>query len=421
MATTSNFFRRHHRKLIAAVLFLIAAIIALWWWYAREQPRNVEKTVQVIVASAAGGETKTQERVITVPRGFSVPDRPLTEEELQAIEDEREVEVCGKGVVKQKNLQDFVQKDTAATDGMIAVSAELRRSANAMDRATGLSVAVQTACSIAQARASPGIRTSCDQDRVDVNATLTQLAQLASTTNDPAIYSLALRTCRWALYRPCEGLSASRWAEIDSGNLAAMMASIPLPKPYTGVELPPQPALDAVLRDATRVRADPFRLDRVIATEAFQSMNPTDQLLAVTVALVSLFDGDSDDGSARLIRYCSAESRDARRTEQCGRIADLKMQNSTSLLSAMIATGIGRSGAWSQDKLAAADTLRLQSQSLNAAEDYRLAFVFSCEGVPKYLQEFTQLANGGELSVTREKLKARGIAMIEPRDIAAMK
>jgi hypothetical protein len=421
MSTTPNFRQRHRRKIIAAALFLIAAIIALWWWHARDQPSFVQKKVKVQVANSKSGALTAEERTIKVPRTLSVPDRELTDEEFRTIEDEQEIEVCDKGVVQQKELSRYLIQDGAATDGMIAASAELRRSTDVIDQATGLAAAVLAACNEAEIFNFPELRRSCKNDRIDVNAALNELTQLANRTKDPSIYALALDTCTLHFYRRCEGLSDAALTEIDRGNLIPMIVSAPYVPLTNGVETAPQPGLDVALRDASRVTTYRFRLDRLLATQAFQALSPTYQAIAAAGVMRHSVEEDYNVEDRRLIRYCDAMPQEAWRREQCGRIADLRMRDATSVVAAKMAARFGEAGAWSAQKLAAAKALRAQLFVLDTEKDYRPINIWSCEGVQKSLKDMKQRAGASELDLYREKLKARGVVMIEPRDIAAMK
>jgi hypothetical protein len=431
MTTTPNFLIRHRRKIISAILLLVAAIIALWWWRAREQPRNVEKTVQVIVASAAGGETKTQERVITVPRGFSVPDRPLTEEELQAIEDEREVEVCGKGWMKQKDVTDFFDKDPGVREGMTAVSMELRRSADPMGRMTGISMAIRAACEQANRlalfpdEAMQRLRykpiTSCEDGRTPLSTLVSELTSIATATNDPGIYALAVRSCQQTGMN-CPAITVDRWVELDRGNVTAMLAAAPRSTSTTLNEPAPQSAMDTVLREATFVASRSFDGGRVMGTNAFQAMAPADQVMAAGTLMTYFGDDEfSTSGGLRLVRYCRAEPRDATRTAGCGRTADLwLLREKPSLLSIAWAKGMSANGDWSPEKFAVSDSLFKQYMQ-HFQQDVGPTPGISCDSAQKSTDYMRRMFADGELKIALEEMRKKGEVVMELKDLAAMK
>lgn len=57
-----------------------------------------------------------------------------------------------------------------------------------------------------------------DADAQRTSERLRRLTTMATSTQDPRVYALALRTCWGHAQLACEGLSARRWAEIDRDN-----------------------------------------------------------------------------------------------------------------------------------------------------------------------------------------------------------
>jgi hypothetical protein len=120
-------------------------------------------------------------------------------------------------------------------------------------------------------------------DEADAAERIRRLAAMASSTHDPRLYALALRSCWGRAKLTCQGLSARRWAELDpdnampwllmldeagrhddpSGVQEAMFHISQAPRLAEGNFAPLQPILDAASDDP-----DSLAAARALAIEA---------------------------------------------------------------------------------------------------------------------------------------------------------
>ncbi len=146
------------------------------------------------------------------------------------------VEVCGLGKVKLNEYGVPAQKldEEIIQARLVEIGGEFTQSKIEIERALGLYISARAQSSLAGLQASKDA--SCanlpgggcyDKAKPAVDAALiaaaAPLLDMARTTSDPAIYTSALRTCRWSTSEACKEISANRLLTIDPENMQSWL------------------------------------------------------------------------------------------------------------------------------------------------------------------------------------------------------
>ncbi|MBI5257868.1 MAG: hypothetical protein HY855_15290 [Burkholderiales bacterium] len=303
------------------------------------------------------------------------------------------VEVCGFGAVRlPSDDPNPLQRIPLAQRLAALEQAEARLGASALPAVRGAGLLIG-----ARARL-PGAR-----------AGVQQLARLAAGSQDPALYSLALRACRsWADAENgnCGLLSRAQWARLEPDNLQPWLAL----------------AAEAAARDDDEAEATAMRqaalarhsderagLLPALVAQGLAHAPPLPRALAHSLAR-SLQDGWTLTRSSHAEAWCSADAlADASRRPTCEAVAETLALHSTSLADVQSALMIGRHLGWPAERLRA---LAQEQQAIAMLADggadgspsaAMQGLDFSCERLARRESWSRQVGSRGELQVLRER------------------
>jgi hypothetical protein len=229
------------------------------------------------------------------------------------------------------------------------------------------------------------------------------VVQLAATTTDPRLYSLAYGLCHSAPPPPagCSGISLARWTEIDGGNGITWLALLGQAR-ARGDAAGVQAAMTG-LASATRIDLYFFSAAGAVASHAPQD----DGDLAPVADLAAEAMGRSAalvlPSFQPLIQVCRAQSGgDEELARACRSISDVMVAHSDNLLSRSIggALWFATTGdaSWR-------DAIRADYAAL-AAVASPVTGLSECHDMRKLLDRFQRFAAVGELEGLREQARS---------------
>ncbi len=313
---------------------LLPALPVLWWMLAGRQGEialpAAGASPPAPVASADVPVTPARE-----PRREALAEAPARFERSAAPAEGNSVEVCGYGAV-QLAVDDpnplqrvpLVLRHAALDQ----VEARLAAHPEAAVRAAGLLIGARGRVAGSRAR-------------------IQQLARLAVSTQDAAVYLLALRGCRTygeTDAGACALLSRAQWARLDPDNLHPWLELA-----AEAAARDDAPAEAEAMRQAAQARHSDARAGLLPALVA-QALGPPvpglQRALAASLAR-SLDDGWTLTSSLHADAYCAAEAlADGSRAAVCDAVARTLAEHSQSLADVASGAAIGRQLGWPTER-----------------------------------------------------------------------
>ena len=380
------------RPVAATVLVFAVLLIAAWLALAREDRAAIPESASLASASLAsplslssapGANASTAQRDVSLAA-------PEIDSEL--------VEVCGIGWVEPKDDGTALDlpalaKSAGIDDPVRAITAALRASSDGYERAVGI---------VLDGRAGPD---SAEPLRRE------QLAQQATSSEDPRVYALAYGVCGSARsVGNCALLSAAQWARLDQGN--------GFPWLFMLGDAAARGDREAVDEALYRIGSSPQVADHVmsIVGPVLSRAGTSDRELMAAHLLATEAVGisaalASPDRLSLLEDVCGASAlADSNRRQLCDAAAEAMAERSDSLRIAAVGSSVGRNLGWSSDRVLAAQILRIAQTELSAPNPGTPgpAAATGCERIREDMARLERVAQVGEVQNARDWMAANG-------------
>ena len=242
------------------------------------------------------------------------------------------------------------------------------------------------------------------------------LAKMASTSNDPFIYALAMDACRpfarsLADAPSCGLISSPQWARIDSNNVI----------PWLHVAAQATARADAAAADEALYRASVATTSRLYGNEIVRVV--IDELPAgasaflraqvVEPAVVEAATWALPEYQT-VTRYCAERTLvDSNRWQTCTAIAEGFVSHPSSLLEFGLGVRLAERMAWPVEKVS---SLREEYESFHAVTrsgGSTEAPPWSCRAYDEIGRRWREIADKGEVGAARDRLAASGLTRAE--------
>jgi hypothetical protein len=222
---------------------------------------------------------------------------------------------------------------------------------------------------------------------------VTELAAMASTSEDPAVYAQAIQACARLPSQnqpPACGttISLEQWARLEPGNMLPWLRLVG--------ERTQSAATEALFRASLGAFVEDYQGLAAIELSRF-AQSDIDQLLALQLSTKVLINWALPEYGA-LIKMCStATVADANRRQVCDRTANILVSSADNVLAAVIGLKMGEALGWDRQSV---EERRKEAQSLNAIlygdqPDETVAH-FDCNQVKGKLRQIIEIAHKGE-------------------------
>lgn len=400
-------------RLAASAIFLVLLSTWVAWWLHDELPAIAQPATQTSAQHpAAPLEPEPDARPPVQPVGPApgVVSRP------------GEVEVCGLGYLAATTRLDQLapksraQYDQTSTDlierlqrsGSVrarAASLLLRVIVTLEDERTASADAVYAACragsnaNIKHEQGSPcNLAQVADERLTDryiekVVPYVTELAVVASTSDDPAVYAQATQACARLPSQnqpPACGttISLEQWSRLEPGNMLPWLRLVGERTHSAATEALYRASLAAFVEDYQGLVA--IELGRVAQSDI-------EQLLALQLSTKVLIHW-ALPSYAPLVKLCAADSvKDANRRQVCDRTAHILVSSADNVLAAMVGLKMGEALGWDRHSV---EERRKEAQSLNAIlygeQPDETVAPLDCNRVQGKLRQIIEIAHKGE-------------------------
>lgn len=310
-----------------------------------------------------------------------------------------EVEVCGVGIVS-------VSREDPSGAGAIPLRARARAQVDLLELGERAGDPRVRAAALTVASRLGGDVVDGQPMRRDADAALQRLARLAASSKDPAVYAMAVDSCR-ALTADrrrggdCKAVSGWQWARIDRNNAV----------PWLSLAALAQSRRDAKSEDTAMKRAaEAKRVEWHMATLADRLLEalPPDTPAASRAVLSheARTVGFHLGGLSAPGRYCTEKSlRNRDRRQTCERIARLMLDRGTGLHDVATAWRVGEHVGWPTARVTA---LRDESDRLDRlvlAEQRGTYGPLSCGALERQREWASRVKAMGEVAAARDLVR----------------
>ncbi len=403
---------RKRQNFATAVVVLIAAGLAAWWLQ-EEAPSNSapESSRSIAPPPPSADRPLAAKAVLQATRVAPATDTK-----------KGEVEVCGLGPLPATTrLDQLAAKSRTQMDQTgTALIERLQHSGSARARAASLllrvivtledermasSLAVYEACRAgSNANIKHGQGSPCNlaqvaeerlTDRYVEKATpyVTELAVVASTSDDPAVYAQAIQACAHlpAQRQPpacSSAISLEQWARLEPGNMLPWLRLVGERAQSAATEALYRASLGTFVEDYQGLAA--IELDRAARSDI-------EQLLALQLSTKVLINW-ALPSYAPLIKMCSSDAvKDANRRQVCDRNANILVSSADNILAAVVGLKIGEALGWERQSV---EERRKEMQSLNGIlygdQPEETVVHLDCNQVQGKLRQIIEIAHKGE-------------------------
>jgi len=244
----------------------------------------------------------------------------------------------------------------------------------------------------------------------DGSAALDALARLAADSADPAVYEMALLTCGKAQTRSgvsgCDGISATRWTEIDPDNAVSWLTSASEAKQLNDTV---NEALD-LHRAAASQRFDNYSTSLLAMAQPAMPKDLTRleeyyldvDVIGVASAMVLPY--------GRAIQDCQAASGSDGDSNDCDRIAERMVADGRTMIDLAIASHLGEKAGWPAQRLSDLKRERaaLTMVALGIPRDFTTPQ--SCHDAVRDIQRAKRWSAVGELPALRAEFALSGLS-----------
>lgn len=232
---------------------------------------------------------------------------------------------------------------------------------------------------------------------------VTELAAVASTSEDPAVYAQAIQACARlpAQNQPSAcgtTISLEQWARLEAGNMLPWLRLVG--------ERTHSAATEALYRASLGTFVEDYQgLAAIELSRAAQS--DIEQLLALQLSTKVLIQWALPNYGP-LIKMCSADSaKDANRKQVCDRTANILVSSADNVLAAVVGLKMGEALGWERHSV---EERRKEAQSLNAVlygeQPEETVAHLDCSLVQGKLRQIIEIAHKGEW-IAGKALKSR--------------
>jgi hypothetical protein len=244
-----------------------------------------------------------------------------------------------------------------------------------------------------------------------------ELPRMASVTNDPVVYSLAMQACLVRSDRStpaCAQVNAAQWARLEPDNAMPWFAVAEQARAQRDAAA----EFEAMHRASHAVKSNPrwSVLASLLLPALPAGLSDRERALittAVTGADASLL----PVYPAAVSRFCEAPRLDANRRQTCEALAAVLLDKGLTALDRGVGLAVGRELGWSTDRL---DSLKLEGAVLSdlavrslAPENRSGASCADAERLARYAVETGRV---GELAAWRELAQRSGKSMQQLAD-----
>ena len=413
---------KHRLATSAIFLVLMSALVA--WWFQAEPPAIAN--VAAAPPPMEDGPSVSEPAIPFKPKGEPAASSPSGAGRAG------EVHVCGLGYLPattrldQLSPKSRAQLEQTSTDlierlqrsGSVrarSASLLLRVIVTLEDERTASSDAVYAACregsnaNVKHGKGSPcNLAQVVDEQLTDrylekVTPYVTELAAVASTSEDPAVYAQAIQACARLPSQnepPACGttISLEQWARLEPGNMLPWLRLVG--------ERTQSAATEALFRSSLGAFVEDYQGLAAIELSRF-AQSDIDQLLALQLSTKVLINWALPEYGA-LIKMCSpATVMDANRRQVCDRTANILVSSADNVLAAVIGLKMGEALGWDRQSV---EERRKEAQSLNAVlygeQPEETVAHLDCSQVQGKLRQIIEIAHKGEW-IAGKALKSR--------------
>ncbi len=309
-------------------------------------------------------------------------------------------------LASERALLDALRRKDGEVGDAMATTLELQGAGRENASVTPLQALVACATPASASSSAP----SCaqhDEDRQRAESLVERLAKLATASNDPRVYALAMRHCQSAKGQgSCSLLNVDQWARVDDGNALPWLHVLQRARDRNDFA-----QIDEALFHigaATRVEDASYAVAGRVADRAGAS--DVDLIAAQLVAVDALAASSRVEPYAALLGVCGKPLLvDANRRQACERAAQTLADRSDSLAAVLAGAELGRRLGWPADRV---DALRALAQAGQAMDDSTSTALNdlpgSCASTRRILASFSRKARAGEVQAIRAWLASRG-------------
>lgn len=415
---------KHRLATNAIFLVLMSALLA--WWFQAEPPAIAN--VPAAPPPMEVGPGVAEPVIPFKPKGAPAASAPSVAGRVG------KVDVCGLGYLPATTRLDQLGPEkrariehtsTELMDRLQRSGSVRARSASLLlrvivtleDERTASADAVYEACragsnaSIKHGKGSPcNLAQVADEQLTDryvekVTPYVTELAMVASTSEDPAVYAQAIQACARLPSQnqpPACGttISLEQWARLEPGNMLPWLRLVGERTHSAATEALYRASLGTFVEDYQGLAA--IELSRTAQSDI-------DHLLALQLSTKVLINWALPN-YAPLIKMCSADSaKDANRRQVCDRTANILVSSADNILAAVVGLKMGEALGWERHSV---EERRKEAQSLTAIlygeqPDETVAHL-DCNQVQSKLRQIIEIADKGEWMAAKA-LKSRQV------------
>ncbi len=221
-----------------------------------------------------------------------------------------------------------------------------------------------------------------------------RLETMASSTQDPRMYELALRTCWRRAVHPCQQLSARRWSELEPDNAAPWMMMLDEAQErqdQSGI----QEAMNHAISSSGFVEREYAPLQPILDAAS----NDPDSLLATRQLAVDAMGIVAAQVGSRALGLCRASARpDANRQQQCAALVDRMEHHADTVWTRTL-------GANADKRMTGNERLLREIQALASRENQASIWSIAasgCADLRSKLASMRRLAVEGDFAVAQD-------------------
>ncbi len=385
-------------RLIALSVLTAILVAVVFWWQARVPLPPVR---QAFDSAASRVWTEPEEMSIVLPTLRAVVSQGLDS-----------IEVCGYGKVAltEDNVKALDEVTRGAFSTLRNAAEILGQQERERERALGLH-ALSALARVEAFQQNPSVP---NEAGAPWDAAL---ARLATTTNDPFVYWLALQTCggrsdRSAADGHCAQLSYRRWAQLDPDNAMPWLLILTA----AAEDGTPGQADEALFRMSKSSRIDNYYGVAMAALLKTVAVGAAPQLEQATIgaALVGVESMNAIPQYAPLTKACSVKSVESGfRRQVCSDIAELMVNTGRTMLDHSIGSALARNLDWPPERLAA---LRDEADAAAALMLHSLASpeeMLTCSSLEQTQSWLFDVGELGEIGAIRQRLQASSRSVAE--------
>jgi hypothetical protein len=413
--------RAHRSRLVLVALAFAFTALLVWL----SSPRPIEDDDASLPAVAAGAPS---ERPPDSLAAVSPEQAVLDPSQVAGGGAVEKVEVCGVGWVDADAEGAVDTEAILASAPMAEASARLLESVRGDgDYGAATALALQLAARREGTASLLGIELACgtgpcdatSQDRAAAASLFDQMAKLASATNDPRAYSLALQVCAWRRGEgPCAVLNAAQWARLEPDNGEPWLRLLDeafARRDTSAID-------DALFHIGAATRLDGRLLSESDLVARHAGTLPVDLFVAgdLSGGVGSLRAVGGFSGTVATTKACSGDAlSEPNRKELCEKVATALQERSDSMMTMRIGSLVGRRLGWAEERFADADAIvAAQLDALpivappfdSSRPAAALRGPLDCATIARVLRYVDQVATLGEREYLRRWIERSGKA-----------